>query len=134
MLLADHYPISNLASLAVIVGILAVGIAASMMAGQDSGALVSPLAGEIERLVLSSYRQARKAVVLLVGSSVLIIGLAMVLLPGPALLVIPLGIAILAAEFTWARRWLHQMKGTMQKMLPGVNDTVRDRDGKSDQP
>ena len=38
-----------------------------------------------------------------VGSLVLLAGLAMLVLPGPALLVVPLGLAILAIDFAWAR-------------------------------
>ncbi len=44
--------------------------------------------------------------VAVLGGSVLIIGLAMIVLPGPAVAVIPAGLAILAAEFAWARRCL----------------------------
>ncbi|MPZ71680.1 MAG: hypothetical protein GEU74_00370 [Nitriliruptorales bacterium] len=40
------------------------------------------------------------------GASVVIAGLAMTVLPGPAVIVLPIGLAILAAQFTWARRLL----------------------------
>jgi tellurite resistance protein TerC len=110
MLLVHHYPIPNLVSLAIIGGILAVGILASTRAGADTAALVSPVADDIEVLLRASYRQARRAVILILGSSVLVIGVAMVLLPGPAILVIPLGLTILGLEFAWARRWLGQLK------------------------
>jgi len=110
MILIHHHPISNQVSLAIIGGILAVGIIASVKSVQDSAALLSPLANELERLAITSYRQARRAVILLLGSSILLIGLVMVVLPGPAIIVIPLGLSILAIEFAWARRWLHQIK------------------------
>lgn len=110
MILVHHYPIPNLVSLAVISGILAVGIIASLKTVQDSAALLSPLASELERLVLRTYRQARKTVILLLGSSILIVGLAMIVLPGPAIVVIPIGLSILALEFAWARRWLRRIK------------------------
>ena len=42
-----------------------------------------------------AYAKARKVVVAVVGTSILLIGIAMVVLPGPAILVIPLGIAVL---------------------------------------
>jgi hypothetical protein len=42
------------------------------------------------------------------GGTVVLIGIAMIILPGPAILVIPAGIAILATEFIWARRWMKQ--------------------------
>jgi len=35
-----------------------------------------------------------------------LLGLAMIVLPGPAIVVIPAGLAILATEFIWAKRWL----------------------------
>ena len=110
MMLVHHYPIPPLTSLAVIAGILSVGVLASTSAARDTIALLSPLAGEMEKLAISTYRQARRALVLLLGSSVLLIGLAMVVLPGPAIIVIPLGIAILALEFAWARRWLNKIQ------------------------
>ena len=47
----------------------------------------------------------RKFFVLLIGGTVLLIGVAMIILPGPAFLVIPLGLLILGSEFLWAR-WL----------------------------
>jgi len=114
MLLVQHYPIPNQVSLAIIGGILAVGILASTNAGRDTIALLSPIAGEIERVVTASYRQARRAVILILGSSILVIGLAMIVLPGPAFVVIPLGLTILGLEFIWARRWLARIKAAIE--------------------
>jgi tellurite resistance protein TerC len=57
-----------------------------------------------------TYRWARRIAVALVGGTVLAIGLALIVLPGPAFVVIPLGLAILGAEFAWARYWLRQVK------------------------
>ena len=45
----------------------------------------------------------RKIFVLLIGGTVLLVGVAMIVLPGPAFLVIPLGLLILGTEFLWAR-------------------------------
>jgi uncharacterized protein (TIGR02611 family) len=53
----------------------------------------------------------KRIVVAVVGGTVLLIGLALLVLPGPAFLVIPIGLAILATEFVWARRWLRRAKG-----------------------
>jgi tellurite resistance protein TerC len=44
------------------------------------------------------------------GGIVLAAGFAMIVLPGPAIVVIPLGLAILATEFAWAKRWLEKVK------------------------
>ena len=56
----------------------------------------------------------RKLVIAIVGGSVVLVGIALLVLPGPAILVIPLGLAILATEFLWARRWLKRARA----MLP----------------
>lgn len=53
---------------------------------------------------------ARRILVAVVGSIVLLIGLAMTVLPGPAFIVIPLGLAILAKEFRWARQALVRVR------------------------
>jgi tellurite resistance protein TerC len=49
-------------------------------------------------------------VVAVIGTTVLLVGVAMIVLPGPAFLVIPAGLAILATEFVWARRLLQRVK------------------------
>jgi len=60
-------------------------------------------------------RQAYRIVILIVGMTVLLIGIALLVLPGPAFVVIPLGLAILATEFAWARRWLRIIRETAEK-------------------
>jgi len=57
----------------------------------------------------------KKIVVAVVGGTVLVFGLALLVLPGPAILVIPVGLAILATEFVWARRWLRRARGMVNK-------------------
>jgi tellurite resistance protein TerC len=53
----------------------------------------------------------RRAIVGVIGFTVLLVGIAMIVLPGPAFLVIPLGLAILATEFVWAEVLLKKAKG-----------------------
>lgn len=43
----------------------------------------------------------------------------MLVLPGPALLVIPAGLAILAVEFAWARKWLRVVRAKAHEALSG---------------
>jgi uncharacterized protein (TIGR02611 family) len=47
-----------------------------------------------------------KVVVGIVGTLVTLTGVVMLVTPGPAFVLIPLGLAILATEFAFARRWL----------------------------
>jgi tellurite resistance protein TerC len=58
----------------------------------------------------SFLRQAKRVVIAVIGFTVLLVGVALLVLPGPAFLVIPAGLAILAIEFAWARRWLQRIK------------------------
>jgi uncharacterized protein (TIGR02611 family) len=48
----------------------------------------------------------RRAVILVIGSTVLFLGVLMLVLPGPGILTIVLGLAILATEFAWAEALL----------------------------
>jgi uncharacterized protein (TIGR02611 family) len=63
----------------------------------------------------------RRAVVGVVGGTVVVIGIVLIVLPGPAFVVIPIGLAILASEFAWAR--LYMTKG--RKMIKTVKSKVR---------
>jgi len=62
----------------------------------------------------------RRVIVFFAGGVTLIIGLVMLVLPGPAIIFIPLGLAILATEFRWARKWLatarQWLRGRFQKI------------------
>ncbi len=60
-------------------------------------------------------RQVWRVVILTVGMTVLSLGIALIVLPGPAVVVIPIGLAILATEFAWARRWLQRLRDEIQK-------------------
>ncbi len=66
-------------------------------------------------------RHARRLGVFIVGMAVLLVGIAMIVLPGPAIVVIPIGLAILATEFVWARRWLHAIRQTAEKGAETLN-------------
>ncbi len=60
----------------------------------------------------SAYRQARRVVVFVIGTTVVLFGVSLIFLPGPAVVVIPIGLGILAIEFAWARRWLRRLRDT----------------------
>jgi tellurite resistance protein TerC len=112
MMLVHHYPIPTFVSLSIIGGILAVGIMASLI-GRDTAALRSPLRGELQALAVRTMRQARRATALLVGSAVVLVGIAMIALPGPELVVIPAGLLIMSLQFAWAARWLSRVRARL---------------------
>jgi len=72
----------------------------------------------------SAMKHVKRIVVIVVGGTVLAIGAALIVLPGPAFIVIPLGLAILAIEFAWARRWLHKAR----ELLQGKNRAVEQKE------
>ncbi len=57
-----------------------------------------------------TYETARRIVIGVVGVSIILVGVAMLVLPGPAFIVIPTGLAILGAEFAFAKRWLRVLR------------------------
>lgn len=68
------------------------------------------------RLVRLGLRQVWRLIILMVGGTVLLLGLVMVITPGPAFVVVPIGLAILAVEFAWARRLLHRVRERAARM------------------
>lgn len=66
--------------------------------------------------VVKTIRQAKRIIVIVVGFTVLLIGIFMIFLPGPGLVVIPLGLLILASELVWARVLLNQVKERINNM------------------
>jgi uncharacterized protein (TIGR02611 family) len=60
-------------------------------------------------------KYAKRIITLVVGMTVLLIGIAMIVLPGPAIIVIPIGLTILATEYAWARRWLRFIRESAEK-------------------
>ncbi|HSB33997.1 MAG TPA: PGPGW domain-containing protein [Nitrospirota bacterium] len=84
----------------------------------------------MKSLLTRSLRQARRVVVAVIGSTVLLAGAAMIILPGPAVVVVPVGLAILATEFVWARRLLRKARewlrnGTTEQVKRGGHETVK---------
>lgn len=68
-----------------------------------------------------TLKSIKKIIVDVIGFTILIIGIFMIVLPGPAFIVIPLGLAILATEFVWAKKWLDKVKEKIleqKKKLP----------------
>jgi cardiolipin synthase (CMP-forming) len=64
----------------------------------------------VRATLLLTYKLARRIVIAVIGTTVVLIGVAMIVLPGPAVIVIPLGLGILSVEFAWARHWLDAIK------------------------
>lgn len=53
---------------------------------------------------------------IVIGFTILAIGIAVIVLPGPAIVVIPGGLALLATEFIWAKKLLVAVKARIDRM------------------
>ena len=91
----------------VILALAAVAVGMVLIAGATTSSQAWDEASRLARLTL---KQARRIVILVLGVTLLIVGIIMIVAPGPAILVIPLGLAVLASEFVWARRLLVRYK------------------------
>src|SRR5438128_9185432 len=68
---------------------------------------------------LENIKIVKRVIVSVVGATVLLIGIALLVLPGPAFIVIPVGLAILATEYAWARRWLKRARRIATNVVSG---------------
>ncbi|MBX3394420.1 MAG: TerC/Alx family metal homeostasis membrane protein [Phycisphaerae bacterium] len=120
MLLAHHHPIPIPFSLGVIVATLFVGVVASMLASHQATA---PIIQQAAVVADATRKQIRRALIFLLGATVVLIGIAMIVLPGPAVVVIPAGLAILGTEFVWARRLFAKLKDASKRVTDSVGLT-----------
>ena len=72
---------------------------------------------------LDNVKVVRRVIVSVVGATILLIGIALLVLPGPAFVVIPVGLAILATEYAWARRWLRKVRQIASDVVSGRKRT-----------
>ena len=59
---------------------------------------------------IDTIKEAKRLIRIVIGFTILIIGLALLVLPGPGILFIILSLTILATEFIWAKRLLNKVK------------------------
>lgn len=89
------------------------------------------MANWVQRLIvragLDGSPRLKKAIVGVIGTTILVIGLVLLVLPGPAVLVIPLGLAILASEFAWARRVMRRGKVFVGRFRRGSQRSAEQR-------
>ncbi|CRX38229.1 TerC/Alx family metal homeostasis membrane protein [Estrella lausannensis] len=131
MLTAHHYPIDTTLSLYIILGILLVGVAASLITKDGFiSAFALPIYIQFRDIAIMTAKDIRRIAVLFAGIVILLAGLAMLVLPGPGLIFIPIGLMLLAKEFLWARRLLNKLRNsnkTFQKILGSPEEEKGDK-------
>lgn len=124
MLLAHVYPIETFTSLAIISGILGLGVLASVVAGaRDKSPMRSPPTIADEQQLAVSMRHVRRVAVAIALAVVLLVVLAIVVLPGPAIAFIPAGVAMLGAELLFVRRLMERMRKSRDTTSGGRRET-----------
>ena len=77
--------------------------------------------------MVETLRQAKRIIKIVVGFTLLIVGVLLLVLPGPGWLIIFFGLALLAAEFAWARRLLDRLKNTADQVKRTAQNVVQRR-------
>ena len=77
--------------------------------------------------VIETLRQAKRVIRVVVGFTLLIVGVLLLVLPGPGWVTIFFGLALLAAEFAWARRLLDRLKSTANQVKRSAQSVVQRR-------
>jgi len=67
----------------------------------------------------------RKPLILIVGSAIIVAGIAMLVLPGPGWAAIFLGFAVLATEFAFAERVRNWTISELKKLIPKGKEVWR---------
>ena len=75
-------------------------------------------------MLIHSFQQAKRYIKVLIGFTLLALGIVMIATPGPGWLTIMLALGILAAEFVWARRLLDRLK----EQCVRIRDSVMPRE------
>ncbi len=126
MILSNHYHIPSLVSLIILVGILSVGVIASIIAShRDTAALISPLEEDLEELATLTVRNVKRILIIIAGSSLILIGIALLVLPGPGILTIVLGLSVLGSQFIWARRLMKKISDETDEIEEKVRHAIK---------
>ncbi len=59
--------------------------------------------------IITTIKQAKRVITVVVGFTVVLLGTVMLALPGPGIFTILLGLALLGTEFVWARRLMKRV-------------------------
>ena len=71
-------------------------------------------------MLLKTIQQAKRFFKILIGFTLLLVGMVMWFTPGPGWAAVIAGLAVLAAEFVWARRLLDRLKEQGVKVRDAV--------------
>jgi len=100
------------------VGVVAVGLLELFKLVLNRSHMVVDLVSS--RVWHATARHARRIVILVMGSTLILFGIVMLVTPGPGWLAIFGGLGILGLEFVWARRLLQKLKAAGHEVRRNV--------------
>ena len=74
-------------------------------------------------MAFDTVQQAKRWVKVVIGFTLLFLGVIMLVTPGPGWVAIGFGLALLAAEFVWARRLLNRLKAEGTRLRDAILST-----------
>ena len=77
-----------------------------------------------------TVQQVKRWLKIVAGFTLLAVGILMLVTPGPGWLTIGLGLALLAAEFLWARKLLQRLKSGGNRLREAVMPPYFSKSGK----
>jgi uncharacterized protein (TIGR02611 family) len=63
-----------------------------------------------DNLTIKTVKQAKRLIKVVIGFTVLLLGIIMLVTPGPGIVTIILGLAILGTEFVWAKKLIKRFE------------------------
>ncbi|MCE7972960.1 MAG: hypothetical protein DYG92_01355 [Leptolyngbya sp. PLA1] len=114
------------------VAVLVLSVAAGTIIGigtKGARTDVSPLGESADRMAKATLRHARRTIALVLGVTLLAVGVFFVIAPGPGLPVIFIGLAILGNEFAWARRFADKYRAKAEEAVQASAVAARKRFG-----
>jgi tellurite resistance protein TerC len=78
--------------------------------------------------IITTLKQARRVVTVVIGFTILLLGAAMLVLPGPGMVTVVLGLALLGTEFIWAKRLYRRFEDGANNLKNSLfNNTKKER-------
>ena len=78
-----------------------------------------------EHYAIKTLKQAKRAVIIVIGFTAIMFGCIMILTPGPGLATIVAGLALLGTEFVWARRLLKRFGKEANNVKNAIHNNYR---------
>ncbi len=83
-------------------------------------------------MFFKTVQQAKRFFIILIGFTLLLLGVVMLVTPGPGWASIFGGLALLAAEFVWARRLLNHLKAQGVKIRDAVFNANKEKNASAE--